>query len=849
MFKNGCFIFMSPNLSDNQTLIEQALERHPLMMPPTTRLSEAIATMNRTGASYTLITQQEKLLGILTERDVVRLAVSDRPLEEMTVSEVMTQNLITCSRDRADNIFDLLTLLHSAQIRHLPITDADGKLLGVLTGESLRAVLKPSDLLQMGRVADIMTKTVTTATPETSVFDVAQLMARERRSCVAICTQETRFLRETGFLKIPVGIITERDIVKFAAQNIDLAQTKAEAVMTSPLLPVGSDATLWEANQKMQQHRIRRLVVVDRAGYLAGIVTQTNLLQALDPAQMYATVELLQQTIAEKTRTLQQMNEQMQQAEAQLRQVNENLAAQVQARTKELMETNAQLMQALQERTAAETEVRRLNAILEQRVEQRTAQLQETNQKLLQEIGARQLLNEDLEASKNRMRAVFAGMNDIILVLDRQRNIEAMPTNTSSAYPSEWDIISETMAQLFQHQNGSVWWQQVEKVLETQQTINFDYKLSVGEGEIWFTANISPLSSNWAIWVARDISKRKQTEIALSHKNEELAHTLEKLQMAQQELIQSEKMAVLGQLVAGVAHEINTPLGAIRSSVQNIVDFLTHNLEKLPQFFQNLSQERGEEFFALLTKSSQQSTLLSSKQRRQLKKALRQQLEDRAIENSDTVADTLVDMGIYDQIEAFLPLIQDRNVLRTAYQISTLQTSAQTIVTAAERAAKVVFALKTYTHDNPGGEKVLANITQGIETVLILYSNQIKQSVEIIRNYEQNLPYILCYADELNQVWTNLIHNALQAMNYKGTLKIDIGQQDNQILVSFTDSGIGIPEEIMPKIFQPFFTTKPAGVGSGLGLDIVKKIVEKHGGEIKVETVPGQTTFTVFLPL
>ncbi|GET41125.1 CBS domain-containing protein [Microseira wollei] len=837
---------MSPNLSDNQTLIEQALERHPLMMPPGTPLSEAIATMSRTGASYTLITQQEKLLGILTERDVVRLAISDKPLEEMTVSEVMTQNLITCPRDRADNIFDLLTLLHSAQIRHLPITDADGKLLGVLTGESLRAVLKPTDLLQMGRVADIMTKTVTTATPETSVFDVAQLMATQRRSCVAICTQETRFLE--GFLK-PVGIITERDIVKFAAQNIDLAQTKAETVMTSPLLPVGSDATLWEANQKMQQHRIRRLVVVDQAGYLVGIVTQTNLLQALDPAQMYATVELLQQTIGEKTRTLQQMNEQMQQAEAQLRQVNENLEAQVQARTKELMAANAQLMQALQERTAAETEVRRLNAILEQRVEERTAQLQETNQKLLQEIRDRQLLNEHLEASKNRMRAVFAGMNDIILVLDRQRNIEAMPTNTSSAYPSEWDMISETMAQLFQHENGSIWWQQVERVLETQQTINFDYKLSVGEGEIWFTANISPLSSNWAIWVARDISDRKIAEIALRHKNEELAHTLQKLQLAQQELIQSEKMAVLGQLVAGVAHEINTPLGAIRSSVQNIVDFLTHNLEKLPQFFQNLSQERGEEFFALLRKSSQQSTLFSSKQRRQLKKALRQQLEDRAIENPDTVADTLVDMGIYDQIEPFLPLLQDRNILRTAYQISTLQTSAQTIVTAAERAAKVVFALKTYTHDNPGGEKVLANITEGIETVLILYSNQIKQSVEIVRNYEQNLPYILCYADELNQVWTNLIHNALQAMNYKGTLKIDIGQQDNQIRVSFTDNGIGIPEEIMPKIFQPFFTTKPAGVGSGLGLDIVKKIVEKHGGEIQVETVPGQTKFTVFLPL
>lgn len=718
---------MSPNLFDNQTLIEQALERNPLMMPPETPLSEAIATMNQQGTSYTLITQQEELLGIITERDVVRLAVSEKPLGELQLSEVMTQNLITCPRDRASNIFDLLTLLHSAQIRHLPITDADGKLLGVLTGESLRAVLKPTDLLQMGRVADIMTATVTTATPETSAFDVAQLMATQRKSCVVICTQGKEYL------KLPLGIVTERDIIKFAAENIDLAQTKVESVMTCPLLPVPSDATLWEAHQKMQQHRIRRLVVVDRGGYLAGIVTQTNLLQALDPAQMYAAVELLQQTIAEKTQTLRQMNEQMQRAEAQLRQVNENLEAQVQARTKELMIANAQLMQALQERTAAETEVRHLNAILEQRVEERTAQLQQTNQKLIKEI-----------------------------------------------------------------------------------------------------------------------SDRQQAEISLRHKNQELARTLQKLQLAQQELIHSEKMAILGQLIAGVAHEINTPLGAIRSSVQNIVDFLTDHLDKLPEFFQNLSQARRKDFFTLLKTARQKSTVFSTKQRRQFKKALRQELENCAIANSDTIADTLVDLGVYGEIEPFLPLLQDsdsKNILRTAYKISSLTTSAETIVTAAERAAKVVFALKTYTHDSPTGEKVLANIAEGIETILILYSNQIKQSVEIVRNYPSNLPYILCYADELNQVWTNLIQNALQAMNYKGTLTIDILQQDNQVQVSIGDSGSGIDPEIMPKIFEPFFTTKPAGEGSGLGLDIVKKIVEKHGGEIKVETIPSKTTFTVFLPL
>jgi signal transduction histidine kinase len=141
------------------------------------------------------------------------------------------------------------------------------------------------------------------------------------------------------------------------------------------------------------------------------------------------------------------------------------------------------------------------------------------------------------------------------------------------------------------------------------------------------------------------------------------------------------------------------------------------------------------------------------------------------------------------------------------------------------------------------------NITQGIETVLTLYQNQIKQGVEVVRNYQAQLPAVQCYPDELNQVWTNLIHNALQAMDNQGTLTIDAVQKDTSVLVKITDSGKGIPPEILPNIFEPFFTTKPAGEGSGLGLDIVKKIIEKHQGKIDVESVPGQTAFTVSLPI
>ena len=336
----------------------------------------------------------------------------------------------------------------------------------------------------------------------------------------------------------------------------------------------------------------------------------------------------------------------------------------------------------------------------------------------------------------------------------------------------------------------------------------------------------------------------------LNIKNDELTHALKGLEESQQQLIHSEKMAALGQLIAGIAHEINTPLGAIQASVGNTRKYLSLFCDGFPDFLESSGVPEKEFLCTLLAQSDYEQTM-TTREERKARRALVSVLEEHNIDKSDELADMLVDMNLNDDIARLLPslsLPEGFNIVELAHRISGIGRNSDTIRTAVGRASKVVFALKHFAHHDNFGNMISSDINEGIHTVLVLYQSLLKQGCEVVECFGE-LPVTHCYPDELNQVWTNLIHNALHAMQNKGVLTIETQCKEQNIIVSITDNGSGIPSEVQPKIYDSFFTTKPAGEGSGLGLGICKRIMDKHNGSIDFTSEPGRTTFTVIIPV
>lgn len=343
-----------------------------------------------------------------------------------------------------------------------------------------------------------------------------------------------------------------------------------------------------------------------------------------------------------------------------------------------------------------------------------------------------------------------------------------------------------------------------------------------------------------------------ELENKVQHRTQELEQSLRELANSQEQLIQSERLAALGQLAAGVAHELNTPMGIIHSSAHESSDLLSKDLMSLAHRLAAMTTTDQEISFALAQNASASLFGISGTNNRQRRKELIQRLDLFSIAQSEAMADMLLDLGLEDTIVPPPPWLQSASaitVLECAHTLATLQRLSQIQIEASTKASRVLEALRSYLRQDDRCEKTIVSLHDEINMVLLLFHNRIKHGISVLFDVAESL-HVLAKRDQLNQVWINIVNNALQAMPLEGTLAIRAYSQDSQrVLIEFTDSGHGIPPEIQNRIFEPFFTTKKKGEGIGLGLDICRHIIENHQGTIHVSSRPGHTTFTIDLPL
>ncbi|MDB5145677.1 MAG: hypothetical protein JWQ66_4390 [Mucilaginibacter sp.] len=322
---------------------------------------------------------------------------------------------------------------------------------------------------------------------------------------------------------------------------------------------------------------------------------------------------------------------------------------------------------------------------------------------------------------------------------------------------------------------------------------------------------------------------------------------------------QNEKMLALGKLSAGLTHELNNPASAI---VRDSESLLKH-LQLEPESFKSVIAIRMEpEHVDVVTKklfrviSEKREVNLTLRQRTAKEEELTDLFDEMEIDNSDEIAENFVEFGFEtDDIQLFKNHIPHQYFSPIFNWINTLlvtERMVQDIGESAKRIANLVTSVKTYTHMDQGQEKQYADIRIGIKNTLQMLIYKIKKgNITMAKDFDETLPPVKAQIGELNQVWTNLIDNALDAMepNGKGTLTIKTEKEREFVKVSIIDDGPGIPEDILSRIFDPFFTTKEMGKGTGMGLEVVQRIVHQHNGSIKVRSEPGHTVFEVCFPI
>ncbi len=322
---------------------------------------------------------------------------------------------------------------------------------------------------------------------------------------------------------------------------------------------------------------------------------------------------------------------------------------------------------------------------------------------------------------------------------------------------------------------------------------------------------------------------------------------------------QREKMMALGKLSAGLAHELNNPAAAIRRAVSD----LEERIAALPELVARMSEHgltpdqvrQANSVRAEVGAKGENLLALSTVERGEREDELADQLDMLGMDDGWRLAEALVDKGFTP--DCLLDIASDLDetavpdVVRWVEGGIAAERLLGEISSAAGRIADLVASIKTYSHMDQAQVCQPTDVAEGIDSTLTMLGHKFKtRDVRLVRSIPDDLPRVPAYPGELNQVWTNLLDNALDAVEPGGTIEVAAEVRGAYLCVSIADDGSGIPEEIQSRIFEPFFTTKGVGEGTGLGLDVVQRIVQQqHSGTLELESEPGRTVFTVCLPL
>ena len=345
----------------------------------------------------------------------------------------------------------------------------------------------------------------------------------------------------------------------------------------------------------------------------------------------------------------------------------------------------------------------------------------------------------------------------------------------------------------------------------------------------------------------------KTLEDRVNEATARLTKTYDDLKNAQTQLVLNEKMASLGLLIAGIAHEINTPIGAIF----NVTRTLDNRVVSLPSILRDFRMDdanlRDKMMVCLDELYRVSKAQVYSPSFREIR-AIETVLSDQGVENYKSMSASLARLNFTDieKILMYIDCFKSPSFFALFESCGSIVQAANISESSSQKISEIIRALKFYAYTDR--DKIEAvQINESIQTALILLRSKLKHGISVMTDFAKDLPEIMC-TSEIHQVWTNILNNACDAIeemgsNYDGEISICSRKSDDSIVITISDNGIGIPEDKKENIFDPFFTTKDIGKGTGLGLSIVSGIIKKHGGIIRVDSRKANTKFEIILPV